>query len=70
MKHEIKKDRGPVKVNLIYHKPKNEEEAKEQQRIEDQAFETFFTLMLGKDWEYMVPYKNDITVPPDNKDQS
>jgi len=55
MKHEIKKDRGPVKVNLIYHKPKNEEEAKEQQRIEDQAFETFFTLMLGKDWEYMVP---------------
>jgi hypothetical protein len=55
MKRKIKKDRGPLKINYIYLKPKNEEEAKIQQEIEDQAFKTFFTLMLGKDWEDMVP---------------
>jgi len=51
MKSKIKKDKGPWKINYIYDKPKNEEEAREQKRIEDQAFETFFTLMLGKGWE-------------------
>ena len=44
----MKKKRTPMRVTYHYIKPKNEEEAKEQQRSVEKAFDIVFEEMLKK----------------------
>ena len=46
MVNKTKKEKEPIKVTYIYQEPKNEAEAKEQQRRVDKAYDILFDFML------------------------
>ena len=46
IKNKVKKEKTPIEFTYIYHVPKDEEEAREQEKKVDKAYEMLFELVL------------------------